>query len=151
MSQCQCLKSDGKQCSRNAQQDSQYCWQHKNCKNPIVSQTQKAQKSQKSQKSQKDEKINPYKGLSQEELDEKLLSAADLGELDEVRLLLKTGANPNAKEGQALYLAGKGSNLEVVVELLEAGADPHNVDPEEIGDDDIVNLLELAMHKYKKK
>jgi hypothetical protein len=31
MNQCQCLTANGKQCGRDAAQNSQFCWQHKNC------------------------------------------------------------------------------------------------------------------------
>ena len=32
MSRCLCLTQNGKQCARDAQQKSQFCWQHKSCK-----------------------------------------------------------------------------------------------------------------------
>ena len=31
MTICQCIKTDGKQCSREAKTESQYCWQHQKC------------------------------------------------------------------------------------------------------------------------
>lgn len=33
---CQCLTSKGIQCSRRAEKNSEYCWQHQKCKRPIL-------------------------------------------------------------------------------------------------------------------
>ena len=35
MDQCQCLKSDGVQCTRTKSGDTQYCWQHHSCSHPV--------------------------------------------------------------------------------------------------------------------
>ena len=43
MNRCQCKKNDGKQCTRDANQkigqNTQFCWQHQNCKNIISQKT----------------------------------------------------------------------------------------------------------------
>lgn len=74
MAICQCLKADGKPCSREgsskAGHNSIFCWQHQACKTPAgqlnqakqVNQTaQKTQKVQKKQKTQKAQKPEPAK------------------------------------------------------------------------------------------
>ena len=37
MTRCKCKTASGKRCSRDADEYSNYCWQHKQCKNPIPS------------------------------------------------------------------------------------------------------------------
>ena len=41
---CQCVKTDGKQCTRNPMVGSKYCWQHQKCKNPIKQKPQTIEK-----------------------------------------------------------------------------------------------------------
>ena len=57
------------------------------------------------------------------------MRASGSGRLDEVRSLVKAGANVNEKDGSlgftALMLAAGAGHLEVVKALLEAGADPN--------------------------
>ena len=60
MSLCQCLKQDGKQCGRAPSNASIYCWQHKNCKNPVKANNISPLNNVLTSK-QKSEKIQPKK------------------------------------------------------------------------------------------
>ncbi len=55
MTRCACKTAKGKRCSRNAKEKSEYCYQHVECKNPIMS---KAKKS-KSKKVKNPKKFKP--------------------------------------------------------------------------------------------
>lgn len=66
------------------------------------------------------------KAIKHVKYDKKLISAIENNLLDEVKVYLKKGANPNAKSffGQsALILAAEKGNLEMVQILLKEGAD----------------------------
>lgn len=61
-------------------------------------------------------------------LDDQLVDAAFVADLDEVRLLLAQGGNPDARDDEQrtpLMLAAAEGNRELVRVLLEAGADPN--------------------------
>jgi len=70
--------------------------------------------------------IKDLSNLSQEEKDEKLIEASRIGQLDILKLLIKIGANVNAKDSYGytpLLYASRYNKLEVVKLLLKAGAD----------------------------
>jgi ankyrin repeat protein len=58
-------------------------------------------------------------------MDDQLNSAAMNGRLDEVKFLIKNGANIHANENSALVGAASAGNLEIVKYLLDNGANIH--------------------------
>ncbi len=66
-------------------------------------------------------------------LDDQLVDAAFVADVDEVRFLLAQGGNPDARDEEGhtpLMLAAAEGNRELVRILLESGADPNLRDPD---------------------
>lgn len=71
--------------------------------------------------------------IRQEELSEKLLSSAAMGEIAALRDALSSGADPSAKDQwgwTALMLACNWGNQQAALELLSAGANLGDQNPE---------------------
>src|SRR5437016_611167 len=116
MNQCQCLKSNGKQCLRKVKPPQIYCFQHQNCQTPIGS--LKAPKV----------KINKKKKLTPNEQyikDDALIEASKAGQLEAVQQLLKEGADVHSTDDWALRWASHYGHLEVIKVLLKSGANVH--------------------------
>ena len=60
-----------------------------------------------------------------ENLDQKLIEAAQNGDLVLVKSLLNQGADIHAQDDEALFWAGQKGNLEIVKYLVKKGADIH--------------------------
>jgi ankyrin repeat protein/uncharacterized glyoxalase superfamily protein PhnB len=77
-----------------------------------------------------------------------LHTAARQGHLDAVRLLLRHGADPNAREAgdntYPLHWAAANKNAEVILALLDAGGDPHGAD-----DDHELDVIGWATYFYE--
>src|SRR6185503_15977718 len=69
MPRCQCIKNDGKQCSRDASiksgQDDRFCWQHQKCSSPLIFPKIEKQKAQQIEK-QKAQQIEKQKAQQME-------------------------------------------------------------------------------------
>lgn len=63
----------------------------------------------------------------QNNLDAKLVKAADNNSIDEVRRLIRTGANPTIASNWLVYAAAADENLPLLHALLEGGANGHAV------------------------
>lgn len=77
-------------------------------------------------------------------LDDQLIDAAFLSDIDDVRLLLGQGANPDARDEEQrtpLMNATTDCNRELVHVLLEAGADPN------LRDQDGWTALDVAVYR----
>lgn len=77
-------------------------------------------------------------------LDDQLIDAAFIGDVDEVRCLLAAGANPDAHDDDsrtALLIATADGQRELVRELLEAGANPN------LRDQDGFAALDIAVYR----
>ena len=76
------------------------------------------------------------------ELNAKLIEASEDGNAEEVRQLLKLGADANTWATMALGSAGLNGHAEVVRILLAAGADATTMDDLVVdGHDDVVKIL----------
>ncbi|MFJ4844385.1 glutaminase A [Streptomyces sp. NPDC088733] len=103
-------------------------------------------------------KRDPRRGKNEEEIAStmRLLWAASQGDLDEVRIALATGKDPNScdyDKRTALHLAASEGHVEVVQYLLAQGADPGiedrwggtpHSDAQRGGHDHVVKLLQPA-------
>jgi ankyrin repeat protein len=77
-------------------------------------------------------------------LDDQLVDAAFLSDVDEVRLLLQQGADPDARDEEyqtPLLYAASDRNRDLVRVLLEAGADPN------LRDQDGWAALDVAVYR----
>jgi len=73
-----------------------------------------------------DDIIRDLSNLTQEEKDKKLLDSSTEGQLEIVRLLIKAGADVNAKNfygSTPLIYASMNGNIDIVKMLIEVGAD----------------------------
>lgn len=74
---------------------------------------------------------NPYTGLSADEKNDRLLTAARDGRAGEVTLLLEAGADAETRDSRrrtALLIASTEDQVEVARTLVDAGADPDALD-----------------------
>jgi len=94
MTRCQCIKVDGKQCTRDAKTNSVYCWQHQKCKNIFNQSTQGI-----NIKEQEIEKLK-IKQKTEKQVAEKLKAE-------------KEKINPQEKEKLEIALTNFGKNCEI--------------------------------------